>query len=53
LGSVALFFIGGELTAAFAYRGILALIASVTLALAPLLLFIPDARASLTAGAAA
>jgi predicted MFS family arabinose efflux permease len=45
LGSVALFSIGGELTAAFAHRGILALIAGVTLALAPLLLLIPDARA--------
>jgi len=45
LGSVALFTIGGQLTAAFAHRGIFALIAGVTLALAPLLLFIPDARA--------
>lgn len=41
LGSVALFAIGGELTAAFAYHGILALIAGATFALAPLLLFIP------------
>lgn len=45
LGSVALFAIGGQLTAAFAHRGILALIAGVTLALAPLLLLIPDHRA--------
>lgn len=45
LGSVALFPIGGELTAAFAHHGILALIAGVTLGLAPLLLLIPDARA--------
>jgi predicted MFS family arabinose efflux permease len=53
LGSVALFSLGGELTAAFAYRGILALIACVSLALAPLLLFIPDARANSGEGAAA
>jgi len=52
LGSVALFSIGSELTAAFEYRGILALIASVTLALAPLLLFLPDASASIADGAA-
>jgi len=45
LGSVPLFAAGGELTAAYAHRGILALIAGVTLALAPLLLLIPDARA--------
>jgi predicted MFS family arabinose efflux permease len=45
LGSVALFAIGGQLTAAFAHRGILALIAGVTLILAPLLLLIPDERA--------
>jgi predicted MFS family arabinose efflux permease len=45
LGSVALFSIGGELTAAFAHRGILALMAGATVALAPLLLFIPDACA--------
>ncbi len=45
LGSVALFAIGGQLTAAFAHRGILALIAGVTLILAPLLLLIPDDRA--------
>ncbi len=42
LGSIALFAIGAELTAAFAHRGILALVAVVDLALAPLLLFIPD-----------
>ena len=45
LGSVPLFAAGGELTAAHAHRGILALIAGVTLALAPLLLLIPDAHA--------
>ncbi len=45
LGSVALFTIGGQLTAAFAHRGILGLIAGVTLVLAPLLLLIPDESA--------
>ncbi|MGO4128034.1 MFS transporter [Inquilinus sp. YAF38] len=45
LGSVPLFAAGGELTAAYVHRGILALIAGVTLALAPLLLFIPDGQA--------
>jgi len=45
LGSVALFAVGGQLTAAFAHRGIFTLIAGVTLALAPLLWLIPDARA--------
>jgi len=45
LGSVPLFAFGGEFTAAYAYRGILALIAGATLALAPLLLLIPDDRA--------
>jgi predicted MFS family arabinose efflux permease len=44
VGSVALFTIGGQLTTAFAHRGILALIAAVTLVLAPLLLLIPDDR---------
>ncbi len=44
LGSVALFGIGGQLTAAFAQRGVFALMAGVTLALTPLLLLIPDAR---------
>jgi predicted MFS family arabinose efflux permease len=53
LGSVALFAIGGQLTAAFAHRGILALIAAATLALAPLLLLIPDARAKGGSGTAA
>ena len=52
LGSVALFTIGGHLTAAFAHRGIFALIAGVTLALAPLLLLIPDARAKSSSGTA-
>lgn len=45
LGSVALFTIAGQLTAAFAHRGILVLIAGVTLALAPLLLLIPAGSA--------
>ena len=45
LGSVALFFVGSQLTATFAHRGILTLIAGVTLALAPFLLLIPNARA--------
>lgn len=45
LGSVPLFAAGGQLTDAYAHRGILALVAGVTLALAPLLLLVPDARA--------
>ncbi|ATU90539.1 MFS transporter [Phyllobacterium zundukense] len=53
LGSVALFAIGGQLTAAFTHRGILSLIAGVTLALAPLLFLIPDARAKSGDGTAA
>jgi predicted MFS family arabinose efflux permease len=44
LGSVPLFSIGGELTAAFAHRGVFALLGGVTLALAPLLLLVPDTR---------
>ena len=52
LGSVALFTIGGQLTAAFAHRGILALIAGVTIALAPLLLLVPDERAKSSGGTA-
>jgi predicted MFS family arabinose efflux permease len=44
LGSVALFAIGGEITYAFAHRGTLAFIAGVTLALAPLLLFMPSSQ---------
>jgi predicted MFS family arabinose efflux permease len=52
-GSVALFWIGGELTAAFAYRGILGLIAAVTLALAPLLFFLPKTPTNNAAGGAA
>ena len=43
-GSVALFPVSGELTAAFAHRGILSLTAGVTLALAPLLLLLPHIR---------
>jgi MFS family permease len=49
VGSVALFSAGGELTAAFALHGILALMAGVTLALAPLLLLLPDAHAPIAA----
>ncbi|MGK9168183.1 MFS transporter [Inquilinus limosus] len=52
LGSVPLFAVGGQLTAAYAHHGILALVAGATLALAPLLLLIPDARAK-SDGAAA
>jgi predicted MFS family arabinose efflux permease len=44
VGSVALFAVGGELTAAYAQRGVLALMVGVTLALAPLLFLVPDAR---------
>lgn len=46
LGSVALFSLGGELTSAFGLRGILALMAAVTVVLAPMLLLVPDARAA-------
>jgi MFS family permease len=42
LSSVVLFAVGGQLTAAFAQRGIFALMTGVTLALAPLLLLLPD-----------
>jgi predicted MFS family arabinose efflux permease len=42
LGSIALFAIGAEVTATFQHRGILALIALVDLALAPLLFLTPD-----------
>ncbi|KSV69108.1 hypothetical protein N183_30240 [Sinorhizobium sp. Sb3] len=45
IGSVALFSIGGEVTATYAHRGIFALIAAMTLAISPLLLLIPDLRA--------
>ena len=50
LGSVALFALGGQLTAAFAHRGAFALIAGVTLVLAPLLFLIPDNRAGRSSG---
>lgn len=46
LGSIALFAIGAEVAAAFQHRGILALIAFVDLALAPLLFFTPDTHLS-------
>jgi predicted MFS family arabinose efflux permease len=51
LGSVALFAVGGQLTAVYAHYGILSFIAGVTLAIAPLLLFIPDVRARSDDGA--
>lgn len=44
LGSVPLFAVGGQLTDAYAHRGILALIAAATFVLAPFLLLIPDVR---------
>ncbi|CAH2398574.1 MFS transporter [Mesorhizobium ventifaucium] len=50
LGSAGLFAVGGEVTAAFAHRGILGLIAGVTLALAPLLFLVPDVRAKTGSG---
>jgi predicted MFS family arabinose efflux permease len=53
LGSVALFAIGGQLTAAFAQRGIFALMVGLTLALAPMLMLIPNAQAKTAAAAAA
>ena len=49
LVSIALFSIAGGVTAAFAHRGILALIAGVVFALTPLLLFVPHARTSVRA----
>jgi predicted MFS family arabinose efflux permease len=45
VGSVALFSVGGIVTAAHAHLGIFALIAGITLALSPLLLVVPDVRA--------
>jgi predicted MFS family arabinose efflux permease len=51
LGSIALFAIGAEVTASFQHRGILALIAFVDLALAPLLLFTPNTYLSPSDGA--
>jgi predicted MFS family arabinose efflux permease len=53
VGSVALFSIGGQLTTTFAHRGILALIAGVTLVLSPLLLLVPDVRSKTGDGAGA
>jgi predicted MFS family arabinose efflux permease len=53
LGSVAIFTIGGELTAAFDQRGIFALMAALTLGLAPVLMFLPDIRAHSDDGEAA
>jgi predicted MFS family arabinose efflux permease len=44
LGSILLFAIGGEVTFAFAPQGTLTFIAAVSLALAPLLLFMPDSK---------
>jgi predicted MFS family arabinose efflux permease len=46
LGSVPIFAFGGELTTAFAQRGIFALMEIATLALAPLLLLLPGDRVS-------
>ncbi|WP_331374847.1 MFS transporter [Sinorhizobium chiapasense] len=45
IGSVALFSVGGEVTAAFAHRGIFALLAAITLVLAPLVFLVPNVRA--------
>jgi predicted MFS family arabinose efflux permease len=53
LGSVALFPVAGELTVAFAHRGILALAAGLTLAIAPLLLLLRHIRTEPGARAAA
>jgi predicted MFS family arabinose efflux permease len=53
LGSVALFAIGGQLTAAFAHHGIFVLMIAVTLVLAPLLLLVPDPRPQSREGFAA
>ncbi|EPE94156.1 MFS transporter [Rhizobium grahamii] len=44
VGSVPLFSAGGEITAAYADRGIFTLLAGITLALAPLLLLLPNNR---------
>ncbi len=44
IGSVALFGIGGEVTAAYGHRGIFALLAGLTLAFSPLLLLMPDLK---------
>ncbi|MBB3545116.1 MULTISPECIES: MFS transporter [unclassified Rhizobium] len=45
IGSIALFSIGGEVTAAFAHRGIFTLLAATSLAFTPLLLLVPNVRA--------
>ncbi|HEV7320496.1 MAG TPA: MFS transporter [Ensifer sp.] len=45
IGSVALFAIGGEVTAAYGHRGIFALLAGLTLAFSPFLLLMPELRA--------
>ncbi len=45
LGSVVLFSVGGEVTAAFAHRGVFTLIAGLTLAISPLLFLVPNLRA--------
>lgn len=42
LGSIPLFIVAGEVTAAFAHRGIIALLCALTLVLAPLLLLVPN-----------
>jgi predicted MFS family arabinose efflux permease len=48
LGSIALFTVGGQLTGAFAQRGIFALMLGLTLTLAPMLLLLPRLRESVT-----
>lgn len=45
IGSVALFSVGGEITAAFAHHGIFALLFGISLALAPLVFLVPNVRA--------
>jgi MFS family permease len=53
LGSIALFTIGGQLTGAFAQRGIFALMLGLTLVLAPMLMLIPRLQAKADGGTAA
>ncbi|WDZ79325.1 MFS transporter (plasmid) [Ensifer adhaerens] len=45
IGSVALFSVGGEVAAAYAHRGVFALIAGLTLTFSPLLFLLPNLRA--------
>jgi predicted MFS family arabinose efflux permease len=53
LGSIALFTVGGQLTTAFAQRGIFALMLGLTLAIAPMLMLIPASQAKTGAGTGA